>query len=286
MNRPLSQPPCTDAQLADAIKVSTNWRSVMRQLGFGDRSHSAGAIRIVRRRATELDLDFSHFRGKRRWSDGQLRQAVAKSHSWTELLSKLGLSADGGRAQLHVKSHTVRLGLDISHLGRLSHNGRQPADAPALEADLQAQAKYLRVAAGTLAATWFALRGCAVSFPIEPAEYDLLAHSPRGLEKVQVKTTTFSGKDGWMVTVGHHPDTHSRKGYLLAYDPDAIDMFFIVDGDMTMYLIPSRVIAGRVAILLRTYRKYIIGNASGLLALPAAVDGPEEQASALALARA
>jgi hypothetical protein len=32
---------------------------------------------------------------------------------------------------------------------------------------LKAQLKYLRVAAGTLAATWFALRGCAVSLPIE-----------------------------------------------------------------------------------------------------------------------
>ncbi len=28
-----------------------------------------------------------------------------------------------------------------------------------------------------------------------------------------------------------------------------------------MYLIPSRAIAGRVSIVLRTYRKYIVGNA-------------------------
>ena len=33
-----------------------------------------------------------------------------------------------------------------------------------------------------------------------------------------------------------------------------------------MYLIPSRVIAGRVIILLRTYAKYIVGNAAGLMA--------------------
>jgi hypothetical protein len=130
---------------------------------------------------------------------------------------------------------------------------------------LKAQLKYLRVAAGTLAATWFALRGCAVSLPIEPAAFDLLACTPGGISKVQVKTTTFNGKDGWMVSVGHHPDTHSKKGHLLAYDPDEIDLFFIVDGDMTMYLIPSRAIAGRVRILLRTYRKYIVGNAGGLL---------------------
>jgi hypothetical protein len=66
--------------------------------------------------------------------------------------------------------------------------------------------------------------------------------------------------------VGHHPDTHSKKKrHVLAYSPDEIDLFFIVDGDMTMYLIPSRAIAGRVGILLRTYQKYILGNARGLL---------------------
>ena len=32
-----------------------------------------------------------------------------------------------------------------------------------------------------------------------------------------------------------------------------------------MYLIPSRAIAGRVGIVLRTYRKYVVGNARGLL---------------------
>ena len=47
---------------------------------------------------------------------------------------------------------------------------------------------------------------------------------------------------------------------------EVIDLFFIVDGDLAMYLIPSRVIAGRVQILLRTYRDYIVASASGLIA--------------------
>ena len=84
---------------------------------------------------------------------------------------------------------------------------------------------------------------------------------------MQVKTTTCNSKDGWTAAVGHHPDTHSKKGSRLAYDPDEIDLFFIVDANMTMYLIPSRAIAGRVRMLLRTYRKYIVGNARGLLAM-------------------
>jgi hypothetical protein len=39
-----------------------------------------------------------------------------------------------------------------------------------------------------------------------------------------------------------------------------------VDGDLSVYLIPSQVIAGRVLILLRTYPQYIVGNAAGLIA--------------------
>jgi hypothetical protein len=234
----------------------------MRALGL--KATSASQIRLVRRNADRLKLDSSHFRGKRRWSDGQLRQAVVESQSWQEVLSRLGLTTGFG-ATPHIKSHTVRLGLDTSHLNRLSHNGRLPSEPPAQASDLKAQLKYLRVAAGTLAATWFALRGCAVSLPIEPTGYDLLAHTPEGIRRVQVKTTTCRSKDGWTASVGHHPDTHSKKGYRVAYDPDEIDLFFIVDGDMIMYLIPSRAIAGRVGILLRTYQKYTVGSAQGLL---------------------
>jgi hypothetical protein len=53
---------------------------------------------------------------------------------------------------------------------------------------------------------------------------------------------------------------------LVPYDPELIDLFFIVDGDLSLYLIPSKVIAGRVGLLLRTYEKYIVGNAAGLMA--------------------
>jgi hypothetical protein len=45
-----------------------------------------------------------------------------------------------------------------------------------------------------------------------------------------------------------------------------IDLFFIVDADLSMYLIPSIVIAGRVQIPQRRYRQYVVGNARGLMA--------------------
>ena len=60
----------------------------------------------------------------------------------------------------------------------------------------------------------------------------------------------------------------------MPYDPNAIDYFFIVDGDYNMYLIPSRVIAGRVVLVLRTYAAYIVGNAAGLLGASADMARP------------
>jgi hypothetical protein len=112
------------------------------------------------------------------------------------------------------------------------------------------------------------MRGWAVSFPVEPTVHDLLVDGPGGTSRVQVKTTTATTKNGWVATVGHHPDTHARKGLghrLVAYDPESIDLFFIIDGDLTMYLIPSRTVAGRVRVLLRAYKRYVVGNAAGLL---------------------
>lgn len=284
MNRPTSipQPPWTDGQLAEAITKSTNWRSVMLLLGFGERARSAGAVRIVRRRAAELNLDFSHFRGKRRWADDDLRRAVAGCQSWEEVINQLGLSTASGNVQPHIKSHAVRLGLDTDHLRAVSHVGRQPPEAVPLVSTLRMEPRHLRVAAPVTAAAWFMLRGCAVSFPAEPTVYDLLVDTPERLMRVQVKSTTRNHKDyGWVAGVGHHPDTHSKKKtYALAYSPDEIDLFFIVDGDMTMYLIPSRAIAGRVSIVLRTYRKYIIGNARGLLGTEDEAGDSAAQASA------
>src|SRR5579863_3541712 len=154
MNRPLSIPlTWSDAQLREAVQASTNWVGVMRILDYGDRSKSAGAIRVVRRRAAELGLDWSHFRGKRRWTDPQLRQAVSEAHTWEEVVTRLGLSTRSGNIQPHIKSHTIRLGLDTSHLSRPSHLGPGPSEAPPGMSELEADLRFLRVAAPAVAAS-------------------------------------------------------------------------------------------------------------------------------------
>jgi hypothetical protein len=87
---------------------------------------------------------------------------------------------------------------------------------------------------------------------------------PVGIKRIQVKTTTHYSKDGWQVTVGRRPYLAGNLEKRLPYDPEKIDLFFIVDGDLNIYLIPSAVIADRVGISLRTYKKFIVGDACGL----------------------
>lgn len=82
------------AQLKDAVAAAANWRDVMRALGL--RADSAGAIRIMKRHVVRLGLDISNFRGKRSWSDAQLRHAVIDSQSWDEVLTMLGLTPGNG----------------------------------------------------------------------------------------------------------------------------------------------------------------------------------------------
>jgi hypothetical protein len=228
----------------------------MRALGLN--ANSAGAVRIVRRDVVRLGLDTSHFRGRRIWSDAQLRRAVIDSRSWDELLTTVGLAPRSGDGRIRVKAHAIRLGLDLSHLE--NPIGKSPGLA-----EVKPDLRYLRDAATSLAASWFSLCGLSVALPAEPTVYDLLVVTQEGIKRVQVKTTTCYSKDGWTVVVGRRPYSIGNRERRIPCDPESIDWFFIVDGDLTIYIIPSRIIAGRVAILLHTYTKYVVGNAAGLI---------------------
>jgi hypothetical protein len=242
----------SDTDLTGAVAASRSWRGVMRKLGLC--VTSAGSIRAVRRRVALLGLDTSHFSGQRIWSDAALKRAVAHSYSWDEVLTAIGVKSRSGDARIRVKAHALRLGLDLSHLtGQPEGTRSQPVPKPGL--------KNLREAATSLAASWFSLCGLTVAIPIEPTIYDLLVSTLDGIKRVQVKTTTYKGKSGWQVGVGRRPYSIGNREPLVPYDPELIDWFFVVDGDLNIYLIPSQIIGGRVGILLRSYTKYIVGNA-------------------------
>jgi hypothetical protein len=225
---------------------------------------SAGSIRVVKRHVVRLGLDTSHFTGQRRWSDGQLKRAVANAYSWSELLAELRLRGNSDD-RTRIKAHSVRLGLDLTRL-------QAPDVTEATPQDLTPDIKRLREAGPSVAAMWFLLCGCNASIPVEPTIYDLLVSMPHGIKRVQVKTTTYNGKDGWVVQVGRRPYSVGNREPLVPYDPDLLDFFFILDGDLNMYLIPSRVLAGRVMVLLRNYSKYVVGDIGSLMksSMPAA----------------
>ena len=229
----------------------------MRALGLNP--SNGGVTKTIRRHAAWLGLDTSHFRGNRSWSDAVLRKAITESRTWDEILLKLGLSAQAGGERTLVKAHALRLGLDLSHLGLPAVHTEAPVE---LIPDLD----RLRLAAESLAAVWFVLRGCNVAFPATPDCYDLLVSAPDGIKGVQVKTTTCMTKDGWAVQIGRRPYSTRNNALLIPYDPEVIDLFFVVDGDLTIYVIPSRAVGGRTRILLRSYKQYIVGNAAGLMA--------------------
>jgi hypothetical protein len=229
----------------------------MRELGLC--ATSAGSIRIVKRHVARLSLDTSHFTGQRRWSDAQLRRAVASAYSWAELQSELGLTHDSTDDRTRVKAHATRLGLDLSQLDGLVKGA---ATRPEFKPDI----RRLRDAGTAIAAMWFLLCGYNTSLPMEPTLYDLLVSMPDGIKRVQVKTTTYSqARAGWVVQVGRRLYSVGNRERLVPYDPDLVDFFFILDGDLTMYVIPSRVIAGRVAILLSNYSEFIVGSAAFLM---------------------
>jgi hypothetical protein len=249
----------SDTDLTNAVAASKSWRGVMRELGLC--VTSAGSIRVVKRRVALLKLDTSHFTGQRTWSDASLKRAVAHAYSWDELLAAIRVKGRSGDERIRVKAHALRLGLDLSHL-----TDQSQSQATNSQATLQPALGNLRQAATSLAASWFALCGRAAAIPTEPTLYDLLVSTGDGIKRVQVKTTTYKGKAGWQVAVGRRSYSIGNRERQIPYDPELIDWFFIVDGDLNMYLIPTEVIAGRVAILLRAYREYIVGTAAGLIA--------------------
>lgn len=247
----------SDADLTTAVTISRSWRGVMRELGLC--VTSAGSLRVVKRHVALLGLDTSHFTGQRTWSDTALRRAVFQAHSWNDLLATIGVKSNSGDARTRVKAQALRLGLDLRHLADHPQSALCPTSPkPTL--------RNLREAATALAASWFSLCGFNPAIPVEPTVHDLLVSMPDGIKRVQVKTTTHNSKSGWLIQVGRRPYSIGNNARLVPYDPELIDLFFIMDGDLTMYLIPSKVIAGRVQILLRSYTKYIVGNAAGLMA--------------------
>ena len=204
-------------------------------------------MRSARQHADRLGVDYSHFTGRRRWTDDQLTSAIQASSSWSQVATALGLSDVAGRVPL--KGHAARLGLEVGHL-TAGPSRRDPATA--MSPDLT----QLPRAGSLMAAAWFTLCGHDVSWPLEPCRYDLLVRMDGGTQRVQVKTTRVRTGSTWTVWL-----SSTRKSRVI-YDPDEIDYFFIIDGDLVRYLIPSRTVGGLHAIRLAAYSDFRLDDLS------------------------
>lgn len=245
----------SDADLESAVAASRSWRGVLRALGL--RATSASAQRSARLNAERLGLDFSHFTGQRRWSDSELAAAIDGSFTWREVQVRLGLAPDSHNTG--VRAHALRLGIDTAHLNAWSKPN------PGFRLALVPSERHLARAGSMLAASFFTLAGHEVCWPLEPCRYDLALRADGRLERVQVKTTSQRLNGKWPVSIA----TSADKG---PYDPDDIDDFFIIDGELNYFLIPISVVAGRTGISLSAYQAFKVGNAGAPLveALPGA----------------
>jgi hypothetical protein len=72
----------------------------------------------------------------------------------------------------------------------------------------------------------------------------------RPAERIQVKTTRLRTGTSWTVSLS--TTGKSRR----TYAPDEVDQFFVIDGDLSYYLLPLHVVGGLTAIRLAAYEAY------------------------------
>lgn len=112
------------------------------------------------------------------------------------------------------------------------------------------------------AIAFFGRRGFTVSVPLADNQaYDLLVELDGLVCRVQVKTTTSARRVGvWKVqlaTRGGNRSFHTQK----AFDPDAVDILFVLADDGGRWVIPSVEIDARTSLLLyRRYDPYRVGS--------------------------
>ncbi|MFI6269841.1 hypothetical protein [Micromonospora zamorensis] len=227
-----------DAQFAAVVARCRSWRQVLRETGSKMTGTNAARLRAAR-----LNLDVSHFTGARRWTDDELRDAVAEAQSWNEVALRLGCPATSA------KRRAMRLSLEYGHLDR-----RAQASLRSLPADMQPQLDRVRFAGENLAAAWLQLAGCTVAMVPGQAPYDIVAGFPDGsMKKVQVKTTQtrqlsdrgLEPRPRFSLTVFAYVSALERAH--LPYSGDEVDYFFLIASIDEMWFVPHARLAGQTS---------------------------------------
>jgi hypothetical protein len=101
------------------------------------------------------------------------------------------------------------------------------------------------------------LAGHRVTWPLEPAPYDLLVDAGSTLQRVQVKSTTVRENGSWKCYLTRSSyDSERGRQVRSVYVPGEIDTFGLVDGDLGMYLVPYDAVAGKTAVALSAYEVF------------------------------
>jgi len=178
-------------------------------------------------------------------------------------MQKLGYPADSGSARQTIRGHCARIGISPCHLDVSA------GDDPPLPRSPPA-ASRLRSAGPMLVAAFLTLEGYRVSWPLEPAPYDLLVTQAKETpSRVQVKTNARRDTGGsWVCSLTRHVYAPEKRWHVRqVYDLVEIDAFAVVDGDLAIYLIPAAIVGGRSAIHLRRYSRYRLGGLPGAAVL-------------------
>jgi hypothetical protein len=138
----------TDDDLRTAVTDARSWSDVMRSLGL---TLGGSSRPRLLRRADELGLDVSHLdagaggAARRRWTDDELRVAVASSRNLKQVFDHLGMRVGGG-AWTAMKSHIQRLDLSTEHWHARAAglNGAARGGPPWSEEELRAAANSAR----------------------------------------------------------------------------------------------------------------------------------------------
>jgi hypothetical protein len=206
-----------------------------------------GVARTLRSRADDWGIAHTHF-GYQHGGPADLRQVVTEGRSWAEVLARLGYAAGSGSARANVRRQCRAQGVAFDHL-----------DGPVAAETIFSRApepERLREAGAFLVAAACALRGYRVSWPLEPVAYDLVVDAgAHGLQRVQVKTGTSRAGGSWVAWI--------TKGARTPYSRDEVDWFGVVDGDLSVYMIPIDAVEGQASVSLRRYEGYRLRGGSG-----------------------
>lgn len=218
-----------------------HWKSL--HVAFYRNARSPDGYRSVCRQCAQV-YDQARYRAKRPLSPPStiLRRSRASIDTLDAKIRTLYGSGVGCRRigeQLNEEPAMVYKRVRAMGLARSSREAQQTAPYVPVPFSRDVDPNLLRAAAIGHAVAWFLARGYTPSIPVEPAQYDLVVESDDGLQRVQVKSTTRRERSGrWCAGIRRQEytpgDGRSRRGYR----SDEIDLFFIVAGDGTAYLIP------------------------------------------------